>query len=369
MVKSEGLGKEIAQEGRHLLERMPRLQASRDLRKEYQKLVDGNLPFDQFKSSRTRILGTTRLELSVARTYASKMLEAVRKIDDEFVKEVNRGELVSWGVRGLYRWIDETIPEAIADRLDKVKTMSDPELTDLLQDVRLGLGKREDLDRHKDIDISLQRMLVRLDPYSSYTDPEAKARADADRLGKFTGVGVIVRKDHATDMLRVVTPIRGSPAHVARVLTGDLISTITREVDSEGNLLAQPEILLTRDLTMPEAVKKIVGKSGTKVKLTIEREGVAQPFDVEIQRDKIETESVFGVKRNADDSWDCWLDRRNKLGYVRLSHFSANTADDLTKMVQDLRGQGMRGLVLDLRFNPGGLLNSGTRVADLFIDD
>src|SRR5262249_33978314 len=98
-------------------------------------------------------------------------------------------------------------------------------------------------------------------------------------------------------------------------------------------------------------------------------EGENKPLDFTITRARIELESVFGVKRLADDTWDFWLDRDNKIGYVRLSGFSRNTASDLTRVVRGLRLQGMRGLVLDLRFNPGGLLDSARQISDLFIDE
>src|SRR5262245_10536908 len=370
MVKSDRLGKETAEEGVRLLTRMPRLQALRNLRKEYQKLVDGDLTADQFKDARTKVLESMKLPQNVARNYASKVLEAVQLVDDEYVKEINKGELVAWGIRGLYRSLpeDEKIPEDIADRLEGVKTMRDTELGTLLQDVRLRLGKREDLDNHKDIDVTLQKMLVHLDPYTTYVDPETKARFETEYKGEFTGIGVQIRKDNATDMLQVVTPIKGSPSYRLGLLAGDLISTITREVDSEGNQLDQPEVLYTKDMTLTDAVKKILGKAGTKVKLTIQRDGVAKPFQVEITRGRIELESVFGVKRNKDDSWDYWLDKQNKIGYVRLSNFARNTTKDLTDVVVNLRQQGMQGLVLDLRFTPGGLLSAPRQISDLFID-
>ncbi|MBI1917650.1 MAG: caspase family protein [Planctomycetes bacterium] len=345
MVKADGLGKETAEEGHRLLERMPPLQALRDLRKEYQKLVDGDLTLDQFKDARTKVLESMRLPQRLARSYADKVLEAVQYVEEEYVKEVNKGELVAWGVRGLYRSLrtDEKVPEDISDRLEKVKTMSDAELGTLLNDVRQRLGKREDLDKHKDIDITLQRMLSHLDPYTTYVDPETVERFKVEYKGEFTGIGVQIRKDNATDMLQVVTPIKNSPSYKVPLLAGDLITTVTREVDSEGNPLDQPEVLYTKDMTLTEAVKKILGKPKTKVKLTIQREGVDKPFQVEITRARIELESVFGVKRNKDDSWDYWLDKPNKIAYVRLSNFARNTTKDLTEVVVDLRQQGMQG--------------------------
>jgi C-terminal peptidase prc len=368
LVADRNLDRKLAEEGHRLLERMPKLEAQRKLRKEYQKLVDGDATTAQFRQARLNILAEMKLPARLARTFADKVLEAAKIVDDEYVKEVNLGELVGWGIRGLYLRLDEKLPEDILDRLDRVKTMRTTELGTLLVDARSHLGQREDLDKHKDIDITLQRMLAKLDPYTTYIDPETVERFKTEYKGEFTGIGVQIRKDGATDMLQVVTPIKGSPSYRLGLQAGDLIQTIIRDVDSEGNQLDSQELLQTKDLTLTEAVKKILGKAGTRVKLTIKREG-KDPFNVEITRARIELESVFGVKRKADDTWDYWLDAENKIGYVRLSNFARNTASDLTQVVRTLKRQGMRALVLDLRFNPGGLLNSARTISDLFIKD
>jgi C-terminal peptidase prc len=366
---SDKLGKEMTEEGRRLLERMPRLEALRTLRREYQNAIDGEITLAKLRERRESILESMKLPDRDSRQFATKVLQAVRIVDDEYVKDVNRGELVASAIRGLYRRIDEKLPEEIAEKLGKAKDMGDPELGVLLTAARARLGKREDLDKHKDIDIALQRMLSRLDPYTTYIDPETVKRFEVEYKGEFSGIGVQIRKDNATDQLQVVTPIKGSPSYQLGLLAGDLITTITREVDSEGNPLDKPEVIYTKDMTLNDAVKKILGKEGTKVKLTIQREGKEKPFEVEITRGKIELESVFGVKRNQDDSWDYWLDKDAKIGYIRLSNFARNTASDLTRTVRSLRENGMRGMVLDLRFNPGGLLDSARQISDLFIDE
>jgi C-terminal peptidase prc len=368
-------GREFVVVGRMELVRRHKLEALRSLRKEYQKLVDkdpGTSPA-QFLRTRLAILEKTKLSPFLARRFATKVLEAVQIVDKEYVKEVDRGQLVAWAIRGLYQRVDEKIPEEIADRLEKLKDPSRPSITatlgKLLADARAHLGQREDLDKHKDIDIALQRMLSRLDPYTTYIDPETVARFEVDYKGQFDGIGVQIRKDSATGMLQIVTPIPNSPSYRIPLLAGDLITTITREVDSDGNPLDRPEVLQTKDLSLGDAVKKILGKKGTRVTLTIQREGEERPFDVTITRGRIELESVKGARRKADDSWDFWLDVPNRIGYIRLSGFARRTADDLTDVVRRLRRQGMQGLVLDLRFNPGGLLKSAHEISDLFIKD
>ena len=366
---SDKLGKEMAEEGTRLLDRVPKLEDLRKLRKEYQLFAEGELTVAALKEKRDALLEAMRLPQREARQYATKVLEGIQIIDDEYVKEVNKGELVAWGIRGLYRRVDEKLPEDLNDKLFKAKELNSGELGLLLQEARSRLGKREDLDKHKDIDVTLQRALGRLDPYTTYVDPDTVERFKVEYQGEFSGIGVQIRKDAATDMLQVVTPIKNSPSYRMGLKAGDLITTVTRDVDSKGERLDPPEVIQTRDVSLNDAVKKILGQPNTKVKLTVKREGEDKPLEFEITRGKIELESVFGVKRNQDDSWDYWLDKEAKIGYVRLSNFARNTASDLTRVVRDLRGQGMRGFVLDLRFNPGGLLESSRVISDLFIGE
>src|SRR5262249_57410183 len=115
--------------------------------------------------------------------------------------------------------------DEINDRLAKVKELKDAELTTLLADARERLGKREDLDNHKDIDVALQRMMSHLDPYTTYVDPETAGKLDDDIYGSFPGVGIQIRKDVVSDQIQCVTPIRGGPAPRAGIQPGDLSTT------------------------------------------------------------------------------------------------------------------------------------------------
>src|SRR5207253_8908699 len=142
----------------------------------------------------------------------------------------------------------------------------------------------EDLDKHKDIDITIVSMLRHLDPYTTYIDPESKRRFSDEIRGDFTGIGIQIRKDTLTDMLLVVTPLKGSPAYKAGLEAGDIITTITRDMDSQGEKLPQPEVISTKGMALNDAVKKILGLPGTKVKITVQREGADKPKEFEITR-------------------------------------------------------------------------------------
>jgi C-terminal peptidase prc len=371
LAREKKIAHEFAEEGKTLLSRMPKLKAQQELRKEYQRLADGAVAVADFVKEREEILDTTKLKRRDAVEYARKVMEGVDKLRRNYVKDLNQGELVAWAVRGLYRSVSEEkhIPDDVQDRLKKAKSLKEADLTRLLADAREGLGKREDLGNGKDVDLSLAQMTFHLDPYTTYIDPETVARFTTETSGRFTGIGVQIRQDTGSDMLRVVTPIKGSPAYKAGIKAGDLITTIVREVDNKGQPLDKPEVISTRGMTSTDAVKKITGKERTKVKLIVEREGESKPLEFVLERHVIDVETVLGVKRRPDDSWDYTLDAKNKIYYVRLTQFTRTTYRDLAEVISRLDKEGINGLVLDLRFNPGGLLDSAVKVSDLFIDD
>jgi C-terminal peptidase prc len=367
LAKDKKLAPAQAEEGHNLLSRMPKLEAQRKLRKEYQKLADGKLEIKEFLDNRENLLGGMKLQRTAAEDYAKRILKAIDEVKGHYVKDVSQGELAALAIRGLYARVDEKIPAEINERLGKAKSMLKGELRTLLADAREKLGKREDLANHKDIDVSLQRMLFKLDPHSTYFDKDTVKRFEQDTQGEFTGIGAQVGKDSGRDVLKIITPIKGSPAYKKGLQAGDLITTITREEDNEGNKIDPPEVTPTKGMSVSDAVKKILGKPGTKVKLTVERDG--KPMEVEIERGRVEVETVIGAKRKPDDSWDYYIDPTYQVAYLHLTQFSRNTYRDLTNALKELEKKGVQGLVLDLRFNPGGLLDSAVNISDLFIDD
>src|SRR5262249_34987699 len=151
-----------------------------------------------------------------------------------------------------------------------------------------------------------------------------------------------IRKDVATDQLLVATPIYGAPAykaetpmskadskHPAGLWTGDIITTIVRDVDSNGEKLPKTEKTPTKGLPLNKAGKMILGQKATEVTLMVQREGVKEPFPVTITRGEVEVESVLGAKRKTNDRWDFVIDQKNKIGYLRLSSFNRNSFDQM----------------------------------------
>jgi C-terminal peptidase prc len=298
-------------------------------------------------------------------------MQAVAMLRENYVKDLNQGDLVSWACRGLCKRLEEKkVSAEFKVRLDSAQQLREGELLTLLADVRQKLGKREDLDSNKDVDIALQTMMSHLDPYTTYIDPETLAEFKRTTDATFTGIGVQIRKDLSTDQLLVVTPLKGSPAHRAGILAGDLVTKITREMDSKGAPLDPPEVIETKGLPLQDAVNKILGRANTKVKLTIQREGVAKPLNFTITRGAIIVETVLGHKRKDNDDWDYMIDKDSRIAYVRLTQFAKNTTDDLRRVLNELyQNGGIKGLVLDLRFNPGGLLTGSVDISGLFVGD
>jgi C-terminal peptidase prc len=365
------LATEVAEEGHKLLSRMPRLKALQELRKSYQKFSDGDLSAEQLTAARDRIKAGMTLSEDDAKAFSEKTFEGLRFVQRYYIKKLNVGEMVAQGVRSMYRVAEVKMPDELKERLTKAKDLSDAEIKELLKDARVPLGKREDLDANKDVELAMNLAMRKfVDDYTAYIEKERVPDVDKDLDGRFRGIGVQIRRDVARDGLLVVTPIRNSPAYKAGVLAGDLITEIIREVDEKGAAFPKPEVTSTRGMETQDAVKLIMGLPATKIKLKIEREGSAEPVTIELARDTVNVESIYGYKRNPkDDSWDWYVDPKNKIAYMYLTQFARNSFEDMQKIVRQLKKDGVKGVILDVRFNPGGFLDVAVDICDMFIDD
>jgi carboxyl-terminal processing protease len=209
----------------------------------------------------------------------------------------------------------------------------------------------KEVDRRELIEAAIRGVLGRLDPYSAYIGREEVAGFRSAVESEFGGIGVHVSTE-AGD-LRVLSPIYGSPAYRAGILPGDRI------VEIDG----KPSDGLSND----EAIGRMKGPAGSRVTLTIVHAGSNQRHRVTLSREKIRVETVLGDHRKPDDTWDFMLDPQAHIGYIRVTGFSRETGTELRKALGELQAKHLRGLVLDLRFNPGGLLSAAIEVCNLFI--
>jgi C-terminal peptidase prc len=254
------------------------------------------------------------------------------------------------------------------------KKLPRDEIDVLRPTVRTRLGTREDLEGDKAVDTTILRMFVENhDPYTMYIDRETIKKMDAPLRGEFRGVGIHIRQDLVRDVLLVVSPLKGSPAYKAGIKANDLIVEIRREVGPQGEPLkpGDPKVISTKGMKTEKAIELILGKVGVPITLVIQRDhedGTSERKEFELKRGLVSVETVLGVKRDEKDDWDFYIDPDKKIGYVCLTQFSPNTAVGLDQAIRKLQKSGLNGLVLDLRFNPGGLLTQAVAVSDLFLD-
>ena len=234
-----------------------------------------------------------------------------------------------------YKFFDPMIEvKAIIDRFAVV----DPE-DDALQEAAIR-GMLEALD----------------DPYATYVPPSLNDEFEKQLTGEYVGIGAEVNQ--VDGVFTIVTPMDDSPAFRAGIMSGDKVIAIDGEA-TEGE-------------TVDESIDRLLGEEGTDVVLTVDRTG--ESLEITITRAKIKSRAVRGFRRlpDADASWDYMLDPMRSIGYIRVSQFTPSVAAEFEAALRELNADDegeLGGLVIDLRWNPGGLLDQAIRMADLLLDD
>jgi carboxyl-terminal processing protease len=216
----------------------------------------------------------------------------------------------------------------------------------------------EDVDEKTLFEGAMDGMMRRLDTefddqHSAYIKPEKLQAFEETLSQKFGGVGMEVSMTPDTRQITVISPLPGSPAEEAGIRPGDKIL----KIDGES----------TQGLSLSDSVKLMHGETGTTVVLRVMHKGEDEPVDIEIVRAVIQVDTVVGRARNGDGSWDFFLEDENKIGYLRITSFADNTAEEMQKATQGLVDDGLRGLIIDLRNDPGGFLDQAVKISDMFI--
>ncbi|MBL9124747.1 MAG: PDZ domain-containing protein [Planctomycetaceae bacterium] len=250
----------------------------------------------------------------------------------------------------------ETTAESTGGKSEKPQRLSRDEdyelfsvLVDTLDQVERNYVK--DISRRELVEAAIQGVLSKLDPYSNYISPGDLTKFRTSVESQFGGIGIQIRTDDQG--LQVVTPLVGTPAYRAGLQAGDRIL----EINGQS----------TSGLSTEKAVEQLKGEVGSEVTLKVQPVDKSEPRVVKVAREVVHIETVLGDTRKNDDHWDFFLDREKKIGYIRVTSFSRDTAGDIRDALSELKNQGLQGLILDLRFNPGGLLTSAIEVSDLFI--
>jgi carboxyl-terminal processing protease len=218
------------------------------------------------------------------------------------------------------------------------------QMTPVLCEAYMAIREKyvEPVDPKVLIEGAIEGMFAQLDPHSQWMAPDDYQQLEKETEGEFSGIGIHIILDK-NRILTVVSPIPGTPAAKAGLLPWDRI------IEIEGQS--------TENITLLEAVKKLTGPSGTKVTIGVYREGEPEKLTFTIERAQIKIESVYSTEF-----------KKEKIGYARIAKFSKETSDDLRKALEKFNRDGMEGIIVDLRFNTGGLLKEAIDVSDLFLE-
>jgi len=202
----------------------------------------------------------------------------------------------------------------------------------------------EDIDQSEVMESAINGVLQSLDPYSAYMSPELFKEMQTDTKGEFGGLGIEIGME--AGVVKVISPIEGTPAEQAGIKAGDYIVKIGKEQVQGKSLM--------------EAVKLMRGPVGTTIDLTIRRKNVKKPLEFKITRKVIEVQSV-----NSEI-----ISKEKNIGYVRLKSFNENSDNQFLKILKKFESKKkIKGYVIDLRNNPGGLLTQAINITDFFLDD
>jgi len=262
--------------------------------------------------------------------------DAYKRINVNYVRTVPDSELIDAAIKGV-RDLKKGKPETEAKKKQETNTKTKTKTkTKIPESALKDPTKPEDV-----IEVALDTMLASLDPHSSYLNPDEFRDMQISTRGVFGGLGIEVTMEN--EVVKVVSPIEETPASRAGLKSGDLITHLNGEP--------------IKGQTLHWAVSRMRGEPGTTILLTISRADLA-PFDVSIVRDVIRVRAV---------RWRV----AGKIGYLRVARFNDRTmpgVDEAMDGIQAVLGTGMKGLVLDLRNNPGGLLDQSVHLADAFLD-
>jgi carboxyl-terminal processing protease len=317
--------------------------------------------------------GSTSSLRTAATEYADQVLSLVKWVEQNYVRSVSRADLAEAALEGLYEAAREPMPASLRSELALAN--NDRQFLHLVAAARERLGDVEALRGPGAVLASLRSLPRALDPFCGL--PGLSDRRDRPEV--MHGIGL--EFESLPDALRSKprrypdtnddvyqsseSPLPRGPARIAGVVPG---SPAQRAGVLPGDMLT---LLNGRALDAPESIESYprLYKAGGRdpLRLTLQRPGAAGPLTVLVTPSDFEPESVYGVRRRTDNSWDFVLDPENKIGYARLGQIDEGSVNQMKRAVDELRSIGMRGLVFDLRGNPGGFVAPAQEISGMFV--
>jgi carboxyl-terminal processing protease len=324
----------------------------------------------------------TPLNAQEATVYAQQLVGLVNQVASSYVRPISRHQLFFSALSGLYEAAGMTVPSELkaelqskikdlpsADELDAdglTRRMKDAEsVMQLIARIREQVGNPPAL-QNRGLRVSLEAMIAQLDPYCAIVDERELRRSSGESI--YHGLGIELESRNIAGPLVIKTVIVGSPAQRAGLRPGDQITHLDRKpVES----LADSYIGLRLSGGQPE------GESATShVDLMVQSAAGLNPAArpeattrrIRLERGEYRAETVFGFQRKPEQTWNHMIDVKQKIGYVRIGSLEHGTSTDLYQVLSDLQADEVRGVILDLRWSPGGFLNEAVCIAELFLE-
>jgi carboxyl-terminal processing protease len=318
---------------------------------------------------------------AVAQEFSFSLLQIVAQIEQHYVRPVSRADLIEAGIIGLYDAVRQPVPATLHQ---DVQRASDAEMRALLVRSREALGDHDALRGQRALLVSLNALPRALDPYCGLTGPKEFQVLDQNDRGPHTGLefpltpgmpsfarlmpdGVRLGQDPMRPLRASIPggPVRvtgvqpGSPGQKAGVLPGDLVIAVDGRPPEDPGFAAAFQRLLPIRVDVPSDF----GSLTSAVKLRLLRPERADPFDVTIVPAVFRAESIFGAQRRLDGSWNYMLDSTERIGYIRIGLIHLHSHSEFADAIKSLRSMTLGGLVLDLRWCPGGYLKPSATIA------
>jgi carboxyl-terminal processing protease len=301
-----------------------------------------------------------------ALSYAHNLDYTINAIVEDYVRQVSRTDLVTTALLGMYEAAGVSAPASFRTELQGAKT--EQQQIELMAQTREKLGDIEPLKGTNALIVSIRAICRSLDPHTSLISGQELLGGNREEATQ--GFGLELPDEPGAGPLAVKNVFPGSPAQKAGIRPGDLITHINgRPPDLKGLLALAPW-----KRTPPNAINRLPIESASDleaapVDLTLVRPSSKATWKARLSPTDFRAETVWGVMRRPDNTWDYMLDHDHQIALVRVGSFTEGTGEELEEVLARLQGQGIRGLILDLRWNPGGYLNEAIASARLFLGE